>query len=181
MHGADDEFYEAADEYIHLANDQVSPGTGRGKLSALFMKKYILLFAFVITPLNAGIYKWTDSDGNVHFGDQPVNTDEATELHIQTNSKTGFTNSSGNSKEREYLLKKISEEKEADAEQRKKNIAKDKERRKLCDRYRSRLQSHNQSNRTFTMSPEGERTYLSDEQRDDRKKQLSKGVAKYCR
>jgi catalase len=145
------------------------------------MKKYILLFAFVITPVDAGIYKWTDSDGNVHFGDQPVNTDAATELHMQTNNKTGVTNSSGNTKEREYLLKKISEDKETDAEERKKKLAKDKERRKLCDRYRSQLQVHNQSNSIFKMSPDGERTYLTDKQRDDQQKRLSKGVAKYCR
>jgi hypothetical protein len=145
------------------------------------MKKYLVLFVFVLSPVNAGIYKWTDSDGNVQFGDQPVNTETATELKIQTNNKTGVTNASGNTREREYLLKKISEEKEADAEERKKNASKEKERRQLCDRYRSRLQVHNQSNRTFTMSPDGERTYLTDKQRDDQQKQLSKGVAKYCR
>jgi hypothetical protein len=139
-----------------------------------------MLFVFVITPVNAGIYKWTDKDGNVQFGDQPVNTETATELKIQTNNNTGVTNSSGNIREREYLLKKISEEKETEAEERKQKAAKDKERRKLCDRYRSRLQLHNQSNRTFKMSPDGERTYLTDEQRDNQQKQLSKGVAKYC-
>jgi len=34
---------------------------------------------------------------------------------------------------------------------------------------------------SIIMSPDGERTYLCDKQRDDQKKQLSKGVAKYCR
>lgn len=145
------------------------------------MKKYLMLIVFVISPVNAGIYKWTDSDGNVHFGDQPVNTETATELKIQINNNTGVTNSSGNTKEREYLLKKISEDKEIDAEEKKKKLAKDKERRKLCDRYRSRLQVQNQSNRTFKMSPDGERTYLTDEQRDAQQKKLSKGVAQYCR
>lgn len=149
------------------------------------MKKYIVLFAFVISQtytmsVNAGIYKWTDENGNVHFGDQPVNQDNATELHIQTDNKTGFVNSSGNNKEREYLLKKIADEKEADAEKSKKKAAADKKRQKLCNSYRSRFQRHIQSNRTFTMSPDGERTYLTDKQRAARKQELSNGVAKYC-
>ena len=37
MQDVDDEFYERADEHIHLANDQVSPEIGRGKVSASFM------------------------------------------------------------------------------------------------------------------------------------------------
>lgn len=150
------------------------------------MKKYILLFAFLLSQIytmsvNAGIYKWTDKEGNVHFGDQPINHDNAVELHIQTDNTAGVTNSSGNDKEREYLLKKIAEEKEADAEKRKKKAVTEKNRQKLCDSYRSRYQRHIQSNRTFTMSPEGERTYLNDKQRAARKQQLGNGVAKYCR
>ena len=145
------------------------------------MEKYIVFFAFVVTSVNAGIYKWTDADGNVHFGDQPVNHETATELKIRTDSSTGFKYSSGNKSEREYLLKKIEDEKQAKAEKRKKKIAKDKKYRKLCSSYRSRLQIHIQSNRSFSMSPDGERTYLTDEQRASRKKSLSDGVDKYCR
>ena len=83
------------------------------------MEKYIVLFAFVFTSVNAGIYKWTDADGNVQFGDQPVNHEMATELNIRTYSSTGFKYSSGNKSEREYLLKKI-EEREAGGRREKK-------------------------------------------------------------
>lgn len=133
----------------------------------------------VISPASAGIYKWTDSDGNIHFGDKPVDSSSATELNIRTD-KTGVTNSSGNSEEREYLLKKIEEDDQADAKNRKKRLAADKKRRKRCDSYKIRYQKHIQSNRTYRMSPDGERTYLSDKQRAKKKKELSKGVSKYC-
>ena len=145
------------------------------------MKKYILLLSLVITPVNAGVYKWTDDDGNVHFGDRPANPDSATEIIIHSDNNTGVTNSSGNKKEREYLLRKIDEEKKADAEKRQKRYADEKKRKKRCDYYRSRYQSHIQSSRTYRTSPEGERYYLTNEERAARKKKLSKNVAKYCR
>ena len=145
------------------------------------MKKYILLLSLVITPVNAGIYKWTDDDGNVHFGDRPANPDSATEITIHSDNNTGVTNSSGNKKEREYLLRKIDEEKLADAEKRKKRSVEEKKRKKRCNYFKSRYQSHIQSNRTYRTSPDGERYYLSDEERAARKKKLSKNMDKYCR
>ena len=144
------------------------------------MKKFIVLMLIVIPGANAGIYKWTDSDGNIHFGDRPSESSEATEVKITINKNTGITNSSGNKKEREYLLKKIGEEKQADAKTRKKRIALNKKHQRLCDRYRRNYQSLIQSNRSYTMSPDGVRTYQSDDQRTARKKKLSKGIKKYC-
>ncbi len=145
------------------------------------MNKYIVLMLLVVSPVSAGIYTWTDSNGNVHFGDKPVDQNTAVEIKIKTNNNTGVTNSSGNKKEREYLLKKIDENKQADAEKRKKQLALNKKNKKLCDNFKRRYQGHIQSNRSYTMSPDGERTYQSDEQRAQRRKDLSKGVSKYCR
>ncbi len=142
-------------------------------------KCVILLLAF-ISPASAGIYKWTDSEGNIHFGYRPA-SESATELNIIINNKTGITNSSGNKKEREYLLKKIDKDKEEKAEKRSKRLAATKKRKRICDSYRRNYQSHIQSNRSFYMSPKGERTYLSDKERSAKKKKLSRGISKYCR
>lgn len=145
------------------------------------MGKYLIVLLFVVAPINAGIYKWTDKDGNIHFGDQPVNQDSAKELNIKINNKTGFSNSSGNKDEREYLLKKIDEKKIEDAEKRKKNLAKKKEYKRNCRSYKSSYQAQIQANAMYTMSPSGERTYLSDKGRAARMKKIKKGIAKYCR
>lgn len=144
------------------------------------MNKFIVLILLVVSPASAAIYTWTDSNGNVHFGDKPVANESATEVKISINKKTGVTNSSGNKVEREYLLKKIDESKQADAEKRKEQLATKKKNKKLCDNYKRRYQGLIQSNRSYTMSPDGERTYQSNEERTQRKKDLSKSVAKYC-
>lgn len=134
----------------------------------------------VVSPVSAGIYKWTDSSGRVHFGDRPDDVDSAAEVNIRSNNHTGVTNSSGNKDEREYLLKKIDEKKEANAEKRKERLALNKKYRKLCDDYKRAYQSQIQANQMYTMSPDGERTYLSDKGRAVRLKKIKKGVSKYC-
>ncbi len=145
------------------------------------MRKFIILMLLITSPVSATIYKWTDSNGNVHFGDKPAEEASATELNIKVNNKTGVTHSSGNKKEREYLLKKIEENKQADAKRKSKKIAENKKRRKKCDAYKRRYQNLIQSNRSYTMSPDGERTYKSEAERETRKKKLNKSIAKYCR
>ena len=140
----------------------------------------LLLLVFVF-PVSAEIYKWTDSDGNIHFGDRPSDIESATELDIKVNKNSGITNSSGNKKDRDYLLKKIEEEKLEDAEKKKKRIAENKKRKKRCSSYKRSYQVHIQSNRTYRMSPDGERTYLTEEQRENKKKKLIRGIEKYCK
>ena len=95
------------------------------------MNKFIVLILLVVSPASAAIYTWTDSKGNVHFGDKPVANESATEVKISINKKTGVTNSSGNKVEREYLLKKIDENKQADAEKRKEQLATKKKNKKI--------------------------------------------------
>lgn len=145
------------------------------------MNKFVFILLLTVTPLSAGIYKWTDSDGNIHFGDRPAEVDSATELKININKNTGVTNSSGRQKEREYLLKTIEKDKKEAAERKKKKLATDKKRKKRCDSYRRSYQSHIQSSRTYSMTPDGVKTYLSGEERLAREKRLSKGISRYCR
>ncbi|WP_133127299.1 DUF4124 domain-containing protein [Legionella nagasakiensis] len=49
------------------------------------MKILLLCFLIMISPLQAQIYKWTDSSGNVHFSDKPHPGAEKVELpEVQT-------------------------------------------------------------------------------------------------
>lgn len=145
------------------------------------MKKLIVLLLLVSSPVSAAIYKWTDSDGNVHFGDKPVDQSSATELKIKINNHTGVSHSSGNKKDREYLLKKIDERRSENTEKKKKALALKKKNEKLCNNYKATYQGQIQSNALFTMNADGERSYLSDVQRAARKSKLEKAMAKYCK
>lgn len=144
------------------------------------MKNIIILLLLVSSPVSAGIYKWTDSKGNVHFGDKPVNNPAATELDIKVNRSAGVTNSSGKKKDREYLLKKIDERKQEDAAKRKEKRELNKKHKMLCNNYKIEYQNQIRANALFKMDANGERTYLSDKERAARKKKIQKGIKKYC-
>lgn len=135
----------------------------------------------LMPTVHAGVYKWTDSDGNVHFGDRPADMKQATELNIKINKNTGISTSPSRNKERAYLLKKIEENKQADAEKKKERVAASKKRKRACDSYKQRYQSMIQSNRSYTMTPDGVKTYQSNKTRSKRMTQLKKNVAKNCR
>jgi len=145
------------------------------------MKNIIILLLLVTSSVSAAIYKWTDSDGKVHFGDKPVDQSSATELNIKINNHTGVSHSSGRNKDREYLLKKIDERKQEDAEKSKEQRELNKKNKQRCLNAKSKLQLQIQANSMYKMGPDGERTYLSDKQRAKRKKQIQKAIAKYCR
>lgn len=145
------------------------------------MKKVIALILLVSLPASAGIYKWTDSEGNVHFGDKPVDQESATELDINTDSRSGITNSSGNKKEREYLLKKIDEEKQETADKNKERRELKKKYKILCSNYKVKLHNQIRANSLYELGPDGERKYLSDKERATRRAKIEKGIAKYCR
>ena len=151
----------------------------------MFTKLYSLMTLLIsisfVVDAAAGIYRWTDENGNVHFGDKPVDAGSATELKIDASRKSGITNSSGNKAEREYLLKKIEEEKQEQAEARSKRLAEKKQRRVKCNALKSDYQAHIQSNRSYRMSPDGERIYLSDAERTARKNKLKNSMTRYCR
>ena len=145
------------------------------------MNKLFVLFLLISSPATAGIYKWVDSDGNIHFGDRPADQDAATELTIKSNNHTGITNSSGHDDDREYLLKKIEEDKHEKSEKNKERLAENKKRLKRCENYKRKYQRHIRSNSLYTVDAEGERSYLSDKERETRKKKLEKSISKHCR
>ena len=51
------------------------------------MRLLIILFLILSFSVSAQVYKWTDADGNIHFGTQPP-PGEQEEVHIRE-SKTG--------------------------------------------------------------------------------------------
>lgn len=135
----------------------------------------------MVTTVNAGVYKWTDKNGNVHFGDHPVNQDEATELIIDTESRAGITHSSGDNKERARMTKELEEDRKTRKEKRDKIKAEKKKRQERCARAKDRLRRYQNANSIYKLNKKGERVYYSNEERAAKEKKLNKTIAKNCR
>ena len=135
---------------------------------------------FPATVLNAGVYKWTDKEGNVHYGDQPVVQQKATELNIITKPSSGFSVSSDKKKERDRVLEEFKEDREARNKKRSdKRVAK-KKLKKQCARARDGLKRHREASAVYKLNSKGERVFYSKEKRAKNERAFKKAIKKHC-
>ncbi len=144
------------------------------------MKRISFVLVFITTTVNAGVYKWTDENGNVHFGDRPANKNEATELIYDTESKSGITNSSGNNKERARMTKELENDRKERESNREERQVKKKKKQKRCKKAKKNVHFYQKTNRIYKYNSNGERIYYSDKDREVKIKKYKNQVAKYC-
>jgi hypothetical protein len=157
-----------------------------GKIQIMCNKRLIFSIflassCFIIqSPLHAGVYKWVDTDGQIHYSDQPESKD-ATRVTIRENETTE--------------PRTINKAKEELAESDKKNTdlqtevpgelievePSKKEKRKLCNEAKSDLEAINGRGRMREVNEKGEYNYLTEKQRQQRISVAQKKKRKYCR
>ncbi|MBE9564864.1 MAG: DUF4124 domain-containing protein [Proteobacteria bacterium] len=132
----------------------------------------------------AGIYKWVDENGQVHYGEKPVGA-EAEKVTIRQNTTTkprvnkkdedatGEDGEENNTAEGSEDTEKAPEPKEVE-------ISK-KEKRQLCNEARADVAAINSRGRMREISATGEYSYLSDGQKQKRLSAAKKKQSKYCR
>ena len=55
------------------------------------MKALLILLLLIPTLSHAEVFKWTDENGNVHFGDSPAETVQAEKVELEVNSYESVT------------------------------------------------------------------------------------------
>ena len=140
-----------------------------------------LLTLFVASGALAGeIYKWTDAEGNVHYGDVPVDA-QSERLAIKskpTNSSrvqaTTQARLDASAKQREEAAKlpagPTPEELRAEAEQR----------AEQCTSSKTQLQKFLTSRRIYRMDDNGERVYMDEAEMQATREQAENRVEEYC-
>ena len=136
---------------------------------------------------NAGIYKWTDENGNVHYGDRPTTTSE--KLNVREGKTIGSSASSDSlddiEETREERRQRITDsmtEERLDREKKKSEKKKKKaEKRKKCNQAKDTLKRYNRANTLYTLDKKGERQYMSNTSRDQKISSLKKQIRKHCR
>ena len=132
------------------------------------------------TSSYAEVYKWTDENGQVHYGEQPGNTG-AEKVTIRQNETT--------------KPRPINKAEEDIAESDKKNSGQQaeasgelvevppskKEKRKLCNQAKSDLAAINSRGRMREINKQGEYVYLTEQQRQQRLSTARKKQGEFCR
>ncbi len=148
-----------------------------------FLISAILLLSISLTA-HAGIKKWVDADGNVHYSDSAPgdNTQTQSVQNVagkdQANAPSGYTPKS--SAEREAEMRKArklkDEASQKQAEQDKQMAAK----KQNCENARQNVQTLEDSPRVTTYDQNGERTFMEDSERARRLEEARKAVSENC-
>lgn len=150
-------------------------------LPQITVKFLVFCLVLVYSSVNAGVYRWTDNNGNVHYSDQPVEQSQATELDIDTESRAGITNSAGNNRERDLVLEEIEEERQARKKSREEKRLAKKQKQKRCARAKDDLRRYQTASAVYKLDKKGERVFYSKEERASREKKFRQLINKHCR
>lgn len=138
------------------------------------------LLCTLTTTASADVYKWTDAQGRVHFGDKPpAGTSEAITMPSrETNATPALSEDRIETQRR--LLDAYAEERRLKAEADEQTRKDKAERKRKCADLRDDLRNQENAGSIYQLDKNGERVFLSKEQREASTAVLRKEVEYWC-
>ena len=127
------------------------------------------------------IYKWTDEQGNVHYGDRPTGAETEERLAI-TSKSTDPAKVQAQVQARQTARASAAEEEAAEPQgpTPEELAAQAKERDEKCATYKARLQKFLTSRRLYREDENGERVYLDENEMLAARERVQGQVEEYC-
>ena len=139
----------------------------------------LLLAVVPGVAMSASVYKWTDENGVIHFGDQQPTGSNAERVDVRSGTSTS---ASGNRQSPQERLQNIQERQSDEAEQRKESAveeARRKQREANCATARSNLDLIDRNAR-IRIEENGEQRYLSEEEIADKRTEFERIADENC-
>ena len=143
----------------------------------------VILLSLISLNVHAGVNKWVDSEGKVHYSDAPppeVKTETVRNISGKGQEEAPATYSTKSYAEREAEMKKSRQEKEEAAQKKAQQQADADAKKRNCESARQSVRSLEEGGRIYTYDESGERSYLDDAARDRRLSEARKVVSTYC-
>jgi len=138
-------------------------------------------------PLYAGVYKWTDEDGQVHYGERPESSN-AEKVIIRSNetTKTGIAERAEkqpgeDSQDDDKTEADANAPPEIQPEVFVEEKIPAKEKRKLCQQAKQDITAISNRGRMREVNAKGEYVFLTEDQRQQRLSAANKRKKEYCR
>ena len=142
------------------------------------------LAASAVVPIaGAGeIYKWTDAEGNVHYGDRPSGDAGEERLAIVSQRTDSARVQAGIDArlERQAARAEARQNREDEDAERAEEEQQAADRAAACEENRNRLNTYNESARLYREDENGERVYLDDSEREAAKQRVQELINEYC-
>ena len=151
------------------------------------LRKNVIAFTMMLAVLAAGmafaseIYKWTDEQGNVHYGDRP--TGAASEERLDIGSRPTDASRVQAQVQASYDARAAAKEAAASepaGPSPEELQAQALERQEKCATYKARLQKFVTSRRLYKHDENGERVYLDEDETQAARERVENQVAEYC-
>ncbi len=143
--------------------------------------KITLLFSllFFASPLaHAGIYKWTDDQGNVHYSQTKPSNQKTESLRIKSHAPTDKSTYKRPSLD---LKDKAKQAADSDAQSEKSNEPSPQQQAEMCKRSRADLQILISQGQVRQKRQDGTVVYMTDEQKQKRIAAERQRIQKYCK
>ncbi|VAW67528.1 hypothetical protein MNBD_GAMMA08-1074 [hydrothermal vent metagenome] len=146
-----------------------------------FMLKIILIsvFCFYTNISLAEIYKWTDENGQIHYGDKPLVDSKEMDIDI---SKQGHIKVNGTREEkRRKLLETYNDDKQREDKEKAKRKKQKKKQERGCVLSKDRMKRFQRARSLYDLDKDGNRVTMSNEQREKSINELRNKIIKYCK
>ena len=140
-------------------------------------------FLLIQSPLFAGVYKWTDENGQVHYGEQPGNASAEPVTIRQNETTTPRVINKAEEDEAENPNGDKTDKTDTEAEkfgEWKEVPPSKKEKRKLCNEAKSDLAAISGRGRMREINEKGEYVFLTEDQRQQRISAAKKQQRENC-
>ncbi len=140
----------------------------------------LLLLVSITGAVQAGqVYRWTDEQGHVHFGDRPQANAEPVQIRSSGSSDASPDQQQRQDKTRR-LLNAWEEERRLKAEQQAQAKTEQEGRQRRCIKARHELQDLENGGLFYELDEQGERRFWSEDQVQENKRRWREEVARWC-
>jgi hypothetical protein len=144
------------------------------------LKHWLLVFLFLPLPTMAGVYKWTDANGQVHFGDRPPAEKTAEEVTINAEPPGKDAAAS----ERIRKMNEFLGQRQAERQVRQAEEAKIQRRAEMqearCRKLKAQLKHMASVSTFYNLNEDGEKVFVSEEDNTRIRERFSQRVRQAC-
>lgn len=139
----------------------------------------------LVSPLQAGIYKWTDEQGRVHFSDKPPGQDTPQyQLRTPASADSTSADEALSDEERRVKQRKLMDSLEADRLEKEQAAARQKQQQAIrsrnCQYARAELRASKEANLIYDYDATGNKVYLNEAQKLKYLEAKYAAVRKWC-
>ena len=142
----------------------------------------IIVFLFSASA-QAAVYKWVDEAGTVHYGDKPEVGSQLIEVRqykTRNIPPEADENQLSRAEKRQRISDMLEEDRLEKNKQRNKKRLERKRKRQECNRLRDRQRHVERASGLYNLDKDGNRVFMSSEQRQKSEQKLRKRIQKVC-